>query len=137
MDDPIYYELRVISIATCTSVKCYSPKSFPSFKASLELSFSSIKNTRSHIAKTVRDFCSAHHMQLLSRPAYSPDISPIEHVLDWVGRRLARDPRPTASKDALFAAQTGNMEANIQNLFDSRPRRLTALIIVRGGCAKY
>ncbi|GFX77029.1 transposable element Tcb1 transposase [Trichonephila clavipes] len=42
MSYPICYELRVISIATGTSVKCYSPKSYPSFKASLELSISRI-----------------------------------------------------------------------------------------------
>ena len=42
MDDPICDELRVISIATGTFVKCYSPKSFPSFKVSLELPFSRI-----------------------------------------------------------------------------------------------
>ncbi|PRD32855.1 UNVERIFIED_CONTAM: hypothetical protein NCL1_19209 [Trichonephila clavipes] len=42
MDEPICYELRVISIATGTSEKYYSSKSFPSFKASLELSFSRI-----------------------------------------------------------------------------------------------
>ncbi|GFV69581.1 transposable element Tcb1 transposase [Trichonephila clavipes] len=53
-------------------------------------------------AKTVRDFCSAQHMQLLLWPAYSPDISHIEHVWDLVGRRLARDPRPAGSKDELF-----------------------------------
>ncbi|GFU94860.1 transposable element Tcb2 transposase [Trichonephila clavipes] len=34
-------------------------------------------NARLHVAKTVRDFCSA---QLLPWPAYSPDMSPIEHV---------------------------------------------------------
>ena len=39
MDDPICYELRLISKATGMSVKCYSSKSFPSFKACLELSF--------------------------------------------------------------------------------------------------
>ena len=42
MDDRICYELRVISLATSMSMKCYSPKSFLSFKASLELSFSRI-----------------------------------------------------------------------------------------------
>ena len=42
MDDPIWYELRVIPIATDITVKCYSPKSFPYFKASFELSFSRI-----------------------------------------------------------------------------------------------
>ncbi|GFV91849.1 transposable element Tc1 transposase [Trichonephila clavipes] len=56
-------------------------------------------NARPHVAKTVQDFCSAQHMQLLPWLAYPPDMSPIEHVWNLVGRRLARDPRPTASKD--------------------------------------
>ena len=36
MEDPICYELRVISLATGTSGKCYSPKSFPFFIVSQE-----------------------------------------------------------------------------------------------------
>ncbi|GFT83926.1 hypothetical protein TNCV_2020081 [Trichonephila clavipes] len=56
-------------------------------------------NARPHVAKTVRDFCSTQHMQLLPWPAYSPDMSPIKHVWDLVGQRLARDPRPATSKD--------------------------------------
>ncbi|GFT32256.1 transposable element Tc1 transposase [Trichonephila clavipes] len=32
-----------------------------------------------HVAKTVRDFCSAQRMQLLPLPANLPDMSPIEH----------------------------------------------------------
>ncbi|GFU13726.1 transposable element Tc1 transposase [Trichonephila clavipes] len=59
-------------------------------------------NTRPHVAKTVRDFCSAQHMQLLPWPAYSPIMSPIEHMRDLVGWRLTRDPRPAASKDELL-----------------------------------
>ncbi|GFX53497.1 retrovirus-related Pol polyprotein from transposon 17.6 [Trichonephila clavipes] len=41
------------------------------------------------------------HKLLLPRPAYSPEISPIEKEWNLVGRRLARDPHPTASKDEL------------------------------------
>ena len=41
-------------------------------------------------------------MQLLPWPAYSQDVSPIEHVGDLVGRRLAHDPRLAASKDDLW-----------------------------------
>ncbi|GFX18353.1 hypothetical protein TNCV_4306541 [Trichonephila clavipes] len=37
-------------------------------------------NVRSYVAKTVRDFGSAQHMQLLPWLAYSPVMSPIEHV---------------------------------------------------------
>ncbi|GFW74279.1 hypothetical protein TNCV_2524821 [Trichonephila clavipes] len=57
---------------------------------------------RPRVAKTVRYFCSAQHMQLLPWPAYLPDMSSIEHVWDLVGRRLARDPLPAASKDELL-----------------------------------
>ncbi|GFW88369.1 transposable element Tcb2 transposase [Trichonephila clavipes] len=117
MDDPICYELRIISIATGSSMKCYSPKSFPSSKASLELSFSRIMHA--HIL-IVLDFCSAQHMQLLPRPAYSQDMSPIERVWDFVGRRLTRDPRPAFSKDKLLlyvqAIWNSLPQADIQNM---------------------
>ncbi|GFX52018.1 hypothetical protein TNCV_4653471 [Trichonephila clavipes] len=59
-------------------------------------------NARPHFEKTVRDFCSTQHMQLLPWPVYLPDMSPIEHVWDLVGRRFSRDPRPAASKDELL-----------------------------------
>ncbi|GFX96685.1 transposable element Tcb2 transposase [Trichonephila clavipes] len=78
-------------------VMFYKLKSFPSFKASLELSFSRIKHA--HSSKPVRDFYSSQYTQLLPWPAYSLDMSPIEHVWDLVGLRLARDPRPSSSKD--------------------------------------
>ncbi|GFU08986.1 transposable element Tcb2 transposase [Trichonephila clavipes] len=68
-------------------------------------------NVRPHVAKTVRDLCSAQHMLLLPWPAYSPVMSPIEHVWDLAGRRPARDPRPAPSKDELLlAAHTSNVE---------------------------
>ncbi|PRD32550.1 UNVERIFIED_CONTAM: hypothetical protein NCL1_20076 [Trichonephila clavipes] len=56
-------------------------------------------NARPHVAKIVRDFCSAQHMQLLPWPAFLTGMSSIEHVWDLVGRRLVRDLRPAASKD--------------------------------------
>ena len=42
MDDAIYYELWVISIATCASAKGYSTKLYAYCKDSLELFFSRI-----------------------------------------------------------------------------------------------
>ncbi|GFV62312.1 hypothetical protein TNCV_2464391 [Trichonephila clavipes] len=59
-------------------------------------------NACPHVAKTVRDLCSAQHMQLLPWSAYSTDMSPIGHVWYLVGRRLARDLHPAASKDELL-----------------------------------
>ncbi|GFW68970.1 transposable element Tcb2 transposase [Trichonephila clavipes] len=79
-------------------------------------------NARRHVAKSVLDFCSTQHIQLLPWPAYSADMSPIEHVWDFVGWRLARDPRPAASKDELLpripAIWNSLPQADIQNLFD-------------------
>ncbi|GFT64257.1 transposable element Tc1 transposase [Trichonephila clavipes] len=93
-------------------------------------------NACPHIAKTVRDFCSTQHTQLLPWPAYSPDMSPIEHVWDLVDRCLARDPHPTASKDEILlhiqAIWNSLPQTDIQNLFDSMPSRITAFISERG-----
>ncbi|GFU51840.1 transposable element Tcb2 transposase [Trichonephila clavipes] len=99
-------------------------------------------NVRPHVAKAVRYFCSAQHMQLLPWLAYSPDMSPIQHVWDLVcSRRLARYPRAEASKDELLlriqAIWNSLLQADIQNLFDSMPRRTATLIAVRGGYTKY
>ncbi|GFV53029.1 transposable element Tcb2 transposase [Trichonephila clavipes] len=75
------------------------------------------------------------------RPAYSPDMSPIEHVWDLVGRRLARDPCPAASKEKhllrIQAIWNSLPQADIQNLFDSMLRRIAALIAARNGYTKY
>ncbi|GFX96179.1 hypothetical protein TNCV_2290671 [Trichonephila clavipes] len=93
----------------------------------------SADNARSHVAKTVRDFCSAQHMQLLPSPSYSLDMSPIERVWDLVGRRLARNPRPADSEDELLVRIQAiwNYQVDIQNLFHSMPRSIAALLAVR------
>ncbi|GFV85448.1 hypothetical protein TNCV_3772721 [Trichonephila clavipes] len=98
-------------------------------------------NARPHVAKTVRVFCSAQHMQLLPCSAFSPYMSPIEHVWDLVGWRLSRDPRPAASNDELLlrihAIWNSLPQADIHNLFDFMPRRIPALIAACGGYTKH
>ncbi|GFY32477.1 transposable element Tcb2 transposase [Trichonephila clavipes] len=72
---------------------------------------------------------------------YSPDMSPTEHVWDLVGRLLIRGPRPTDSKDELLlrieAIWNFLPQADIQNLYDSMPYRIEALIAERCGYTKY
>ncbi|GFW95361.1 transposable element Tcb2 transposase [Trichonephila clavipes] len=92
-------------------------------------------NASPNASKTVRDVCSNRHVQLLPWPAYSPDMLSIEPMWDFIGRRLARGPRPAASKDELLlriqAIWNSSPEADIQNLFDSMPRRIAAVIAAR------
>ncbi|GFV38282.1 hypothetical protein TNCV_1723631 [Trichonephila clavipes] len=81
------------------------------------------------------------HMQPLPWSAYFPDMSPIDHFWDLVGRRLARDLRPAVSKDELLlriqAMWNFLPQADIQNLFYSMPSRIAELIAVRGDYTKY
>ncbi|GFT32657.1 hypothetical protein TNCV_3145951 [Trichonephila clavipes] len=96
------------------------PEVFPFFQGIPKAIFQQ-DNARPHVIQTVRDFCSAQHMQLLPVPAYFSDMSHIEHVWDLVDRRLARDPCPAASKDELLlriqAIWNSLPQADIQNLF--------------------
>ncbi|GFV91939.1 transposable element Tcb2 transposase [Trichonephila clavipes] len=57
---------------------------------------------------------SQHMKLLLPWPAYLPDMSPTDHVWDLVGRHLARDSRPAASKDELLLS--------IHSLWNSLPQ---------------
>ncbi|GFW33891.1 transposable element Tcb2 transposase [Trichonephila clavipes] len=63
-------------------------------------------------------------------------MSPIEPVWHWVGRHFARDPRLAASKDELLmhiqAIWNSLLRADIQNVFDSMPHRIAALIAALG-----
>ncbi|GFW05907.1 transposable element Tcb2 transposase [Trichonephila clavipes] len=80
-------------------------------------------NARPHVAKTVKSYLDSQQVQLLPWPAYSPDMSPIEHEWDIVGRRIARDLRPVASTDELWLRiQTiwnTLPQTDIKNLFNS------------------
>ena len=80
-------------------------------------------------------------MQLLPWPAYSPIVSPIKHVWDLFGLRLPLKPRPAASQGELWLGMrtTWNSlpQAGIQNIFNSMPRHIEALIAARDGYNKY
>ncbi|GFW82234.1 uncharacterized protein TNCV_3817151 [Trichonephila clavipes] len=113
---------------------------YPFFKASLVLSFRRIM----HI----------HMLQRLFEISVQPNtcnffigllIRRICHLLSpsgiCFGRRLAREPRPAASKDELLLPileiWSSLSQADIQNMFDSMTRRIEAFIVVRGGYIEY
>ncbi|GFV91222.1 uncharacterized protein TNCV_897431 [Trichonephila clavipes] len=108
--------------------------SFPSCQASLELSFSRIMNA--HMLQRLFETSVQPNFTLLSCCAYSPDMSLIEHLWDLVGWRLARDPCSATSKDEFLlriqAIWNSLPQADIQNLFDSMPSRIAALIAASG-----
>ncbi|GFU49796.1 transposable element Tcb2 transposase [Trichonephila clavipes] len=102
MDDPICYKLRVGNLNGNRYMhEVLHPEVVP-FPQGIPGVIFQKDNARPHVAKTVRDFCSVQNMQLFPWSAYLPDMSPIEHVWDLVGRRLAHDPCPVASKHKIL-----------------------------------
>ncbi|UYV69311.1 hypothetical protein LAZ67_6003224 [Cordylochernes scorpioides] len=74
-------------------------------------------------------------VQMLPWPPYSPDLSPIEHVWDIIGRRLHALPQPR-SEDELWQMVEREWRAipqdAIRTLIDSLPRRVAACIASPG-----
>lgn len=98
-------------------------------------------NARPHIAGIVQDYLEQIAINPMIWPARSPDLNPIEHVWDMVGKRLrARIPVP-ANLEQLTAAAIEEWEAipqdDIQHLIEGMPRRMQAVIRARGGNTRY
>lgn len=98
-------------------------------------------NARPHVAQNVLESLATHAIPVLPWPARSPDLSPIEHVWDMIGRRLTRLPQPPATEDDLWrgiqAAWADIPQATIQTLIRSMPRRIEAVLRARGGYTRY
>ncbi|GFY22326.1 cubilin [Trichonephila clavipes] len=54
-------------------------------------------NARPHRARLVENMLEAETIQRMEWPAFYPDLNPIEHVWDMLGRRIAARPRPPAT----------------------------------------
>ncbi|GFY15976.1 transposable element Tcb1 transposase [Trichonephila clavipes] len=74
-------------------------------------------------------------------PACSPDMNPIEHVWDALGRRVAgRQPPPQTLQElerALLEEWDRMPLILINSLIDSMPRRCSTLLAVRGNHTPY
>lgn len=101
-------------------------------------------NARPHTAHHTRRFLTENNVPLLPWPARSPDLSPIEHVWDMIGRRLLRNPNPASTTDELFeqvnTAWTEIDQETIRTLIpliNSMPDRISECIRKRGGYTHY
>jgi hypothetical protein len=94
-------------------------------------------NARPHIAQIVNEYLDTVEIHHMIWPARSPDLNPIEHVWDMVGRRVkVRTPAPANLRDlsaAVIQEWREIDQAVIQDLFEGMPRRMEIVIQPRGG----
>lgn len=96
-------------------------------------------NATSHRARRTQQFLEENNIEVLPWPAQSPDLNPIENL--WSHLQQEVDRIPVQGFDGLWEAAL-NVWQNlpqglIDNLINSMPRRVEAVITARGGPTKY
>ncbi len=98
-------------------------------------------NAQPHVARICKQFLKAENISVLAWPAYSPDMSPIEHVWDALDRRIRQRVPVTANiqqlRTAIEEEWTNIPQATINNLINSMQRRCVALREANGGHTRY
>lgn len=99
-------------------------------------------NARPHRAQIVQDFHERHlDYTHLDWPPFSPDLNPIEHAWDMLGRaikRLDQQPRTVEELGLELQVEWDNIpQAKIRKLIRSMRSRIRECIRARGGPSRY
>jgi transposase len=97
-----------------------------------------------HIAHAVTEFLETENVPLLEWPPCSPDLNIIENVWHYLKLKLKKL-RTANSRDELWdnvlltmhSMWEAEMTKIINNLYESMPRRMAAVVAARGGNTKY
>jgi hypothetical protein len=98
-------------------------------------------NDSKHTCKKAQAWFQDHDFNVLLWPAQSPDLNPIEHLWDHVKRKLGE--HEVAPKGILelwerIEEEWNKIDAEVcQNLIESMPRRVAAVLKAKGGHTKY
>ena len=98
-------------------------------------------NARAHLARDNMDYRRRNNIDVLPWQALSPDLSPIEHLLDQLDRMVRKHQQQPQTLDQLRAALTEEwqciQQVSINRLIASMRRRCVALINKRGAFTRY
>jgi len=98
-------------------------------------------NAPAHTARLTTQFLAANNVPTMNWPSLSPDMSPIEHVWDMLGRRVkARFPQPNNVQElthALVQEWRQIPQQQIANLVLSMRRRCLACVAADGSYTRY
>jgi hypothetical protein len=118
-----------------------APYVVPMFQAHQDLRIFQQDNVRPHTARFSMNVLQAQNVNCMHWPSLSPDIAPIDHVWDALGRRVDNRPvMPTTGatlRQALLEEWNNMPQRVIQSIILLMRRRCVACITARGGHTKY
>lgn len=98
-------------------------------------------NAPAHTSRVVQQFLQDNDILVMEQPPLSPDMNPIEHLWDELGRAVRNRNVPPTNlrqlRDALLEEWARIPRQTLENLVASMPRRLAAVIAARGGNTRY
>ena len=98
-------------------------------------------NNPKHTSKKAKKWFEDNDISILDWPPQSPDANPIEHLWEHIKRQLNKYPTKPKGVWEIWE-RAAEVWANVtpevcQNLIESMPRRLEAIIKAKGGHTKY
>ena len=97
-------------------------------------------NARPHTARVTANFLAQNNVNVLPWPALSPDMNPIEHIWDELGRRARTNHQINNVQDLIRALQLEWQvfpNVLIRRYINSMRRRIRACIASNGGHTRY
>lgn len=98
-------------------------------------------NAPAHRARVVTRYLEEQDVNQLRQPALSPDVNPIEHLWDELGRAIrnrAVQPTNLGQLGQALVEEWNRIPVNrLAQLVDSMPRRLADVVTARGGHTRY
>ena len=96
-------------------------------------------NAPAHNSEVVTNYFEEAGIRTLPWPSKSPDLNPIENVWDFLGRKVAaRVPQNLVQLQNFLLEEWNQIPQNyFDRLVEGMPRRINAVIEVRGGQTRY
>ncbi|KAH9083242.1 hypothetical protein LEN26_021043 [Aphanomyces euteiches] len=96
-------------------------------------------NAPIHKARIIDSFFDDNAIETLPHPPQSPDLNPIEHLWELIGRKLSKKPANSIQnlKTKIEAIWNQIPVEYVQKLIMTMPKRLDMVIANRGGHTKY